>query len=266
MVLPTGDRDALIRAMDGNAMDYLRAYASGPGAVLIEDGEAIGYVTRIPHPAFNGAFIGGSRTASLPALHAALAPHLARHGRGGLWWLGSGPQAAGAEAALAMLGLAPAGSSAGMAMAYDPAVLDYRIAGLEIAEAFGRDGRRTWGALAAHGFGLSGYDATMMAEAEAALAGTAPAGHLRLIGSLNGTPVATASRLLSFGVSGIYAIATLPQAQRRGIGAAMTLAAMAWGLPPGPRVATLQASGMGRPLYARLGYETLLEYRLYTQP
>ena len=67
------------------------------------------------------------------------------------------------------------------------------------------------------------------------------------------------------GAAGIYNVTTVEAARGRGIGAAMTVAAVRHGADLGLDLATLQASTMGRPVYERLGFEfvcDLLPYRL----
>ena len=63
---------------------------------------------------------------------------------------------------------------------------------------------------------------------------------------------------------GIYNIATVPSARRRGLGAAMTMRIVDDGAAAGCDVAILQASDMGRPIYERLGFRTVVEYMGYT--
>ena len=86
------------------------------------------------------------------------------------------------------------------------------------------------------------------------------------IGLLDGVPVATASLLVAGGAAGIYNVATLEPARRRGIGAAMTVAAVRRGAARGLRSATLQASDMGRPIYERLGFRFVCDLVPYRSP
>lgn len=74
------------------------------------------------------------------------------------------------------------------------------------------------------------------------------------LGYLDGSPVATSARLLSHGLVGIWGVATVPEARRRGFGASMTTVALADGRELGYDVAGLIATRMGEPVYRRLGF------------
>jgi GNAT superfamily N-acetyltransferase len=65
---------------------------------------------------------------------------------------------------------------------------------------------------------------------------------------------------------GVYNVATIESARRRGHGAAMTTRIATDGAAAGCDVAILQASPMGHPVYERLGYRTVVEYMGYVDP
>jgi len=62
---------------------------------------------------------------------------------------------------------------------------------------------------------------------------------------------------------GVYSIATIASARRRGYGAAMTARVISDGVAAGCDVSALQASEMGRPIYERLGFRTVVRYVAY---
>lgn len=80
---------------------------------------------------------------------------------------------------------------------------------------------------------------------------------------LDGTPAAAAMALCSHGVAGIYWVSTAPEARRRGLAEAVTRAVGNAGFDAGMRVAALQASAMGYPVYLRMGYQTVAHTRWY---
>ena len=63
---------------------------------------------------------------------------------------------------------------------------------------------------------------------------------------------------------GVYSIATVESARRRGYGAAMTAHVVVDGMGAGCDVAALQASAIGRPIYERLGFRTVVRYAART--
>ena len=70
-------------------------------------------------------------------------------------------------------------------------------------------------------------------------------------------PVAGAMTLVSHRVAGVFYVATVPQARRRGLGDALTRIAARAGFEMGADAAWLGASEMGASLYQRIGFEPL---------
>ena len=81
---------------------------------------------------------------------------------------------------------------------------------------------------------------------------------------LDGAPVSCAMTLVSHGVAGVFYVATVASARRRGLGEALTRDAARAGFELGARAAWLGASEMGADLYRRIGFTdlgtTIVEY------
>jgi GNAT superfamily N-acetyltransferase len=201
----------------------------------------------------------------VPTLNA-LRGHIAARGAPALWWVGPHAATPDLGARLGSFGLKPVGEAPGMALDLD--ALEPRPsvpAGLSITAAATSESRRIWARTAAIGTGASPAAADALAEIEAGLDSAADPERLRLIGYAAGVPVAAAALVTTAGVAGVYAVATMPDARKKGIGAAMTLAALAEGRRRGCRVGVLQSSAMGHPLYGRMGFRDVCAYRLFLQ-
>jgi GNAT superfamily N-acetyltransferase len=74
------------------------------------------------------------------------------------------------------------------------------------------------------------------------------------VGRLAGRPVATNMLFCGGGVASVYAVATLPQARGKGIGAAVTLAPLLEARQQGYRHAVLFSTEMGVRVYERIGF------------
>ncbi len=72
---------------------------------------------------------------------------------------------------------------------------------------------------------------------------------------LSDTPVGIASLQLYAGIAGIYGVATLPEARKQGIGAALTQHAMKEARALGYHIAVLSPSQMGLHMYRTIGFQ-----------
>jgi ribosomal protein S18 acetylase RimI-like enzyme len=77
----------------------------------------------------------------------------------------------------------------------------------------------------------------------------------------DGQPVATALTFVSDGTASLQWVGTVPEARHLGLGRLVTIRATNAAFEMGAPSCTLQASVMGQPLYATLGYEVLFDYQ-----
>jgi GNAT superfamily N-acetyltransferase len=85
-------------------------------------------------------------------------------------------------------------------------------------------------------------------------------------GYTDGVPVTAGLGYRTGTTIGIYNIATVESARRKGYGAAMTMRIVDDGVAAGCDVAVLQASDMGYAVYERLGFRTVVRYRGWVEP
>jgi ribosomal protein S18 acetylase RimI-like enzyme len=112
----------------------------------------------------------------------------------------------------------------------------------------------TWSRVLCQSFGAPPAFGEAFADL-AATVGVGPSSSFKhFLGYLDGEPVATCSLFLGAGVAGLYDIGTLPERRRRGIGAAITRAAIADALESGYRIAILHSSTVGAAMYRALGF------------
>jgi ribosomal protein S18 acetylase RimI-like enzyme len=137
--------------------------------------------------------------------------------------------------------------------------------GLEIRQVDDEGVLGAWVDTLARGFGMDEPRRAAMARVSSG-AGLAPGGPwVRLLGLLEGRPVATSGVFLAGGLAGIINVATVSEARRRGMGTAVTVAALRRGLDRGYRVAVLGTTEMGRRIYERMGFHEVSWTRLYVR-
>jgi GNAT superfamily N-acetyltransferase len=86
------------------------------------------------------------------------------------------------------------------------------------------------------------------------------------LGTLDGRAVATSFAVRTRDVVGIYGVGTAEAVRRRGIGTAMTWACVGAGRDWGCDTAILQASEMGRGVYASMGFRQVRSSLSFERP
>lgn len=254
------DEHDAIRRGDENYWDWLRliALSSGGGEVRERDGVLLTCIGSPPEW-FNIAFI--TRPLADPARQIAEA---ARYFDGrGLDFIvrvreGVDPAA---EAACAALGMPYTDTLPGMAL-IGLSARSTQVAGLEIRTcATGREFDEHIAA-SARSFGM---DPAMVGRMMGARYQREP-DMAMFNGYIDGRCVATSQLYATARVAGVYNVTCDPQDRGRGIGEAMTWHAVSEGARIGCIVASLQASEMGAPVYARMGFRALAPYRTFHRP
>lgn len=118
-----------------------------------------------------------------------------------------------------------------------------------------------WAVTFGSGFGVGPVEVRWIEEMFRRLGFGGPWRHY--IGRLAGEPVATSALYFGAGVAGVYFVSTIELARRRGIGAAVTLAALDEAKDLGYSSSVLGSSEMGYSVYRRLGFSQYCRIGLY---
>jgi GNAT superfamily N-acetyltransferase len=190
--------------------------------------------------------------------------HFERVGRPFSWWVGPLDEPAELANALAEAGLVLAETEVAMAASLDQlGAVDPAPDGLRIQRVHTPRAVRDFAQVVAANW--SPPDPLVLAYYAAAtpmiLRADCPLQFY--VGYLEERPVAAAEVCLTGPVAGLYGVCTLASERRRGFGTALVARPLLEARAAGAQVATLQASAQGQPVYARLGFRPLGEYREY---
>ena len=181
------------------------------------------------------------------------------------WWIPPGRGRGELEARLGARGLAASREESGAPAMWLPPEAEVRVPDLpDVTIETVSTGDEAYEAtlVMAEGFGMDADLGRPMAEVFRLL-GERPAGPARFhVARLAGRPVATAMDTVEGHAATIYCVATIPEARGRGIGGAVTAAAVVDARSRGARVVSLETSTMGRPVYRRLGFREGGELRI----
>lgn len=251
------------RALDANMINYWVAYGAAAGRAIEEPGR-VAYLTPVQHPLFNGAIVSAVH-AGLEKFARIVGAALAEAGGQGLWWLSPPAVAAGAVDRLVAVGLREAGAVPAMTLDLRSLPPADNQPDLTIRQVESSADRALWGELAARGTGFDEPAVQALAALEPRIPAERLDGQVRLLAEYKGRAVATGALVTSGHHAGAYAIATLPEFRRRGIGRAITLHALQLGAAGGARTGFLQSSSIGRSVYENMGFREIFSYRLLQQ-
>jgi ribosomal protein S18 acetylase RimI-like enzyme len=246
---------AILEALDRHDREVSATYARALGGYVEDRPDVLVYVTGLPAPFANGAKAPRLAEASADATIERTRQLLTAAAVPGTWSVGPLATPADLGERLEQAGFVREFDLLMMAADIGDMDLDLeRPPDLRVRRVDADEAHREWLHVMEGGFGMpSGHTATIDATARA-VGFDSDAPWVRFVAAADGMPVASSGLMLFGGVAGIYNVATLPEARRRGFGEAMTLAAVRYGRDRGYRVAILGASDMGRGIYERMGF------------
>jgi len=249
------DDVALARLEHENMLEWVRlTFGHVPGSAVAQDGGVGTFATGLPHPFFNQVVTDAGATGA----ELTRAVRAMRERGGAFYVILRHPQDERFRELLARLGLeGDDGRLPGMAVdairSPRPVPAELHLHVVTDAESLADH------AAAAAGFGFPDALVRAFLGEELWLVPDTTT----YVGYVGGEPVVSGFGVRTGRTIGVYSIATLPAARRRGYGAAMTERILADGVAAGCDVAVLQASPMGRPIYEALGFRLVQEYALF---
>lgn len=257
--------EARIRSVVANHISFFRRFGQCRGGEVTTIGQVDVFRSDVRRAIFNGAFCHGELPSSTE-IEGVLA-YFHRHGVPFTWWALPSESQERLSEALRDAGLAETEHVPGMALTLrgwdreGASLDDLKIKQVESTDDF----HSFYQTLNAGDFQ---YPPDISREISRVLDLRPTDSRFRaFLGYVDGVPVATSMRFLSDGAVGIYGISTIPSYRGRGIGTAMTAAAVRDGASQSRSdFAVLTATAMGLPIYERMGFEKVCTLHARTRP
>jgi GNAT superfamily N-acetyltransferase len=251
-----------VRAIEENAAELLLAMGAAGGGAQREDATVRWTIGGSPIDYHNAVVAAELDAATADAVIAESLQLLKERDLPGSWHVGPSMRPQDLGERLIRAGFTSGGGEPGMAVELAKLGSDGSAMpeGL-VVKRIGVDDLDTWAGTLAKGFGEGEKEANWAASVYRRLGAADPWRHY--LGWLDGEPVATTTIYLTAGVAGVYFVMTVPEARRRGIGAAITLAALREARDSGTTHAVLGSSPAGRSVYESLGFHTHCTIELY---
>ncbi len=241
-----------ITAIETITVNCFRSFAGFPNAETIENDSLFAVLSHMPIPFFSGV----ARTNLTEEEVDPTLDLLRSKGCPFRWWVTPSTRPAGLAELLQARGLRHAYDAPGMIADLTTVPLDLPLpAGITMRQLTHVDELTDWLAVFTVVFSSPEHERWVWREAyeRCGVGENKPWQHF--VAFDGAKPLATTSVLVEGDLAGIYFVATMPEARGRGIGAAVTRAAMRYARDIGATRAALQSSDAGFSVYRGLGFE-----------
>jgi GNAT superfamily N-acetyltransferase len=244
------------RAIEANMFAWLPLFGSLPGGLYVDTGKLKRSITPIPFALFNSimdARIPESRVDRTirEVIEEASTRHVPVR-----WWIGPSTRPQNLAEHLESFGFTLGDDAPGMAVELNKLNENLpKPEGLSVSLCASEDEKRRWSQVMGTANEIP-EEASFVVDAWADFLVQTDARQMQpYLAWWQAKPVATCLQFLGGGVAGIYAVATVPGARRKGIGAWVTCYALLRARELGYRVGVLESSEMGLGVYKRLGFQ-----------
>jgi len=266
-VLTALDPDALAAGLERNFADLQSHYALGAGGVVRDHPDIRLSGSGLPARVVNAVNLARLTSATATDRIAEAKSFFGDLGVPFRWFVGPTSSPTDLPERLETAGLPPLTNSPGMAL--DIAAMRDEpppIAGLKIDEVAGAAALDEWLEVCRVSFPFDDATADVWRRVHIP-AGFGEDRPLRnFVARLDGRPVACSALFTNGHVAGIWNVGTVAEVRGRGIGRAVTLAALRTARTLGYRVAILGSSPLGFPVYSRIGFVEVCRIRHFGPP
>jgi len=257
------NKSSAIAAIEGNLFEYFPLFDQWSQAEVHDTSELLWSLTDIPFPLFNSVM----RANLLPdAMNDAIDAAISRCRSNNvpmLWWTGPSTQPTDLGTQLSAHGFL-CSNVPGMAADLNSLPENLNLPeDLVIKRVENDEDLEIWCNILCAAFGMPDFVGTAFFNFSRSIGFDPQSPYSNYLGLIKDEVVSTASLLLGAGVAGIYNVATLESARKKGVGTAMTLASLLHARSLGYRVGVLHSSDMGFKLYSDLGFQEYCKISQY---
>jgi len=256
---------ALIQAIEANIAGFFQSFLRLPNAEVLDTSEMLRVCTGVPDFIVNGVIRSCLPEADLDTRITETVEHFQSRRLPMMWLTGPSTQPADLSAHLQAHGLQFAGSVPGMAADLQTLLPAQPLPPSVTIEGVSDNVRLEDWIRVPTKMGQLPEVGRVLADASAAPGFGEDSPFRNFVAYRDGEPVGISQVYLDGRVAGVYSVCVIPEARRQGIGAALTATALQTAQKRGYRIGVLLASGMGTPIYRRLGFEDHGQFTFYVR-